>query len=498
MTTGYDRLRPLAQLERSGLVELVETDPDLEYLFRHALIQEAAYASLLRPERRRLHLGVARAMEHVYADRLEELAPVIAMHLEEGGDAPRAVEYLVRAGHFALERSALHEAKAAFDRAAALTDPDSQDGDVRRRRVEIAVGRVESGSSFTPADEMLEVLEAARTDAELLGDDKLLARVYLLIARERILRGEQYGSSEPLREAAERGLALAEATRDAMLRAEPLAVLGEARFGAAEYGAAVELLEEAVPLFEAAGRLDKASLSAGTLAIAHARLGAFAAGLRWVERATDLGRQSGDPTAILDADLAHALLEAARGNAAAAIEHADRAAAEADRIDNKACAIVARSIIGEQRLLLGQPEQAIRVLEEGAGLAEYCDLSPTRIEFTRALLDAARARAGGDMSVTDRLDLAIELARTTGDRLGEAEAMRQRARERARCGWAAEGVAEDFRSAAAIFRRLDARPDLLLTLQEHAATEAAGGRVDEAVRLRGEAEEIRRALDVRA
>ena len=42
-------------LESVGLVELYQTEPELEYLFRHVLIQEAAYASMVRYERRRLH-----------------------------------------------------------------------------------------------------------------------------------------------------------------------------------------------------------------------------------------------------------------------------------------------------------------------------------------------------------------------------------------------------------------------------------------------------------
>ena len=56
----------LTTLEASGLVRLAQTQPELEYLFRHALLQDAAYGSLVRSDRRALHLAVAEAMERLY------------------------------------------------------------------------------------------------------------------------------------------------------------------------------------------------------------------------------------------------------------------------------------------------------------------------------------------------------------------------------------------------------------------------------------------------
>jgi predicted ATPase len=64
----------LGTLEHAGLIHLAQLQPDLEYLFRHVLVQDAAYDSLLRQDRRHLHRAVAEVLERLYPDRLDALA----------------------------------------------------------------------------------------------------------------------------------------------------------------------------------------------------------------------------------------------------------------------------------------------------------------------------------------------------------------------------------------------------------------------------------------
>ena len=100
----------LNTLESSGLIRLVQAQPELEYLFRHALVQEAAYDSLLKQDRKRLHLAVGDALERTYPARLEELAPVLAGHFDEAGDDERALKYFALAGDVASRQYANAEA----------------------------------------------------------------------------------------------------------------------------------------------------------------------------------------------------------------------------------------------------------------------------------------------------------------------------------------------------------------------------------------------------
>ena len=75
MTTKTD----LGKLEASGLIQVAAVQPELEYLFRHALVQDAAYSSLLKQDRRTLHRLAAETLLTLYPDRRRELAAVIAL-----------------------------------------------------------------------------------------------------------------------------------------------------------------------------------------------------------------------------------------------------------------------------------------------------------------------------------------------------------------------------------------------------------------------------------
>src|SRR5260370_29002853 len=117
----------LGTLEASGLIEIAALQPELEYLFRHALVQEAAYASLLKQDRRSLHRAAADAIVAQHPDRERELASVLALHFEQAGENARAAEYLLMAGDHALERFASREAIGFFSRASGLAE-ESQGG----------------------------------------------------------------------------------------------------------------------------------------------------------------------------------------------------------------------------------------------------------------------------------------------------------------------------------------------------------------------------------
>jgi hypothetical protein len=100
----------LAQLESAQLVRRL-SEPELAYLFKSILVQETAYHSVLTKRRRELHGQVARAIEILHADRLAELAPLLAHHYAVAGDDPSAtLKYARMAGDAASRRYANTEA----------------------------------------------------------------------------------------------------------------------------------------------------------------------------------------------------------------------------------------------------------------------------------------------------------------------------------------------------------------------------------------------------
>jgi len=90
---------------------------EIEYLFKHALAQEAAYESILQQMRKELHLKAADSIEKVFKERLHGFYGMLAYHFSKGEDLDKAEEYMIKAGEEALESSASHEALRYYQEA---------------------------------------------------------------------------------------------------------------------------------------------------------------------------------------------------------------------------------------------------------------------------------------------------------------------------------------------------------------------------------------------
>lgn len=116
--TGLDG--QLSTLQRMNMVVEAARLPELEYAFRHTLVQETAYRSILRKQRREFHRRVGETMEALFPARLDEYAPLLAMHFERAGEDARAFHYYLRAGDAAYRLHAVKEAITHYARAVDL------------------------------------------------------------------------------------------------------------------------------------------------------------------------------------------------------------------------------------------------------------------------------------------------------------------------------------------------------------------------------------------
>jgi tetratricopeptide (TPR) repeat protein/ABC-type transport system involved in cytochrome c biogenesis ATPase subunit len=100
----------LAQLEEAGLVFRRGEPPEAVYSFKHALVRDAAYESLLKSRRQQLHGQIARTLEERFPDVVASEPEIVARHFTEAGLVDSAINYWLRAGNLALSRSANVEA----------------------------------------------------------------------------------------------------------------------------------------------------------------------------------------------------------------------------------------------------------------------------------------------------------------------------------------------------------------------------------------------------
>jgi hypothetical protein len=263
----------LSTLEASGLVQVAALEPELEYLFRHALVQDAAYSSLLKQDRRTLHRLAAETLMALYPERTAELAAVIGMHYERAGDLAAAAPYLVIAGEQALERFARKEAVSFFDRAEASFASDDPRVDLRLRA---ALGAGKVSWTYRGQDEGIARLERALAIGESTGDPKIVGEIYFTIAFLRRMRGETVRSSPELKRAVDRAAEIGVARGDVSAQAIPKAFMaigmmfsGELRRGATELEEALDVVaKDADPVSGAHVWPDEHSAVAAWLAVA--------------------------------------------------------------------------------------------------------------------------------------------------------------------------------------------------------------------------------------
>ena len=227
-------LRELQSLEliyQQGLL------PEPAYVFKHAVIQDVAYNSLLRERRRELHKSVAFALEELYPDRLAEHYEELAHHFSEGEAWAKAFEYLARSGDRAREASANTTALdwygRALEAAARVTPPVSRGelAQIHQRRAQILTTTARLDEARAEGMKMLECAQAE-------GDRRLEAEAHAEIAycHYMALSWDQVGALETH---ARRAHDVARELDDDRLIARTLFLLGsldqmQARLAAAE------------------------------------------------------------------------------------------------------------------------------------------------------------------------------------------------------------------------------------------------------------------------
>src|SRR5262249_36553053 len=129
-----DRLIDAGLLFRQGVA------PHATYLFKHALVQDAAYGTLLREPRRALHARIADVLESEFADIAESQPELLARHCTEAGRTEKAAMLWGKAGQRSLERSALAEALEQFARALAQIATVPSTPALRRQEIKVQAG----------------------------------------------------------------------------------------------------------------------------------------------------------------------------------------------------------------------------------------------------------------------------------------------------------------------------------------------------------------------
>jgi len=419
----------LDRLTSSGLLFVRGTPPQSSYLFKHALVQDAAYGTLLRGRRQQLHARIAASLE----DRFSEIAlaqpALLARHAAEAGLAEKAVGYWLQAGQQALARSATTEAAAqlrkGLDVLAGLPD-----GPWRRQQeldLHIALRPALAATKGFSAAEVGATLARARALAEQIDRPEYLVPLSLGQWGFHLLRSE-HKLALPLAAQLEK---IGEARNDVTAQLLGRRAHGVTRCYLGEFVAARTLLERCLGLSDPAHRSIGAGMSYDPYAAILAELAVALAHLGYIDQA----RSRLDEALSEARRLRHAhtlALALAYANWIESItcspelqRHAEELLALSSEHGFPLYSGLATAYRGRSLSALGQAQEGLALLARGLAALRATG-TVARTPMLLMWLAEAHAMLGQPVEGLNCLAEAAQIIETTDERLHEAELHRLR------------------------------------------------------------------------
>jgi predicted ATPase/class 3 adenylate cyclase len=454
--------RLLAHLQGAEFIYEQPAFPESAYTFKHALTQEVAYNAVLLERRRVLHERAAQAIEGLFAERLPEYYHALAHHYSRSGNTAKAVDYLHRTGHQAVERSAYSEAinhlTTALDLLTAL--PETHERSQQELTVQMTLGVALRATKGSGAPEVERLNIRARELCERVGEPPQLFRVlwgFWLMSNGR-------GDYQTMRALGEDLLSLAQRLEDPDLLLEAHHAMWTSLFSGGELAAARMHQEQGLRLYDPQRHRTHAALYSGHDPGVCCRY--RAAPTLWLlgypeqavassQAALALAQQLAHPFSLAIALYFAAVLHHLRRDASLIQVHAEAAITLATDLEFLHQFAQAAPLRGWALAASGQGEEGITQIR----LAVYGATTSTRDRpYHLALLAESCAQAGQTAEGLEAVDEALAMVAQSAARWWEAELYRLRGELLAQHAVAQPGETEAcFQQALDIARRQQAK-----------------------------------------
>jgi predicted ATPase len=285
----------LNHLEHDSLIRERARDPELEYIFHHAMTQEVAYDSLLVSHRQQLHRRVGEAMEVVFADRLAEFLAAISEQYFKGEAWEPAFRFSVQAGDAAAALSASSEARILFSRALDCLANLPETNNNHRRRIDTTI-KLTAASLWSdrPEQNLQRLYGVERLATRVPGAEEIPGDAELRLARVNYWLGRVLYTLGVNRKAItffKKVLPVAQEYDDRELLALPSSAIAQAMLLSDQAVEAEKLFRQAIPILEETGNYRewiRASSMRGSIV---ACMGDCATGVAEILKALDRARE---------------------------------------------------------------------------------------------------------------------------------------------------------------------------------------------------------------
>ena len=415
----------LGRLIASGLISRRGTPPDATYAFKHALVQDAAYVTMLKSRRRQLHASIAKVLVEQFPMMAENQPEIVARHFTEAGSLSEAIEYWVKAGRLSRARWANREAVKFFQKALHILKTLPQSRETLERAIDL---RIDLRASFAPLgefDRIFTCLREAEGLARTLGDQRRLGRVFVSMCHNLYQTGQ-------LRKALEFGgnaHAIAESLGDVPLQVSANLYFGVACLITGDYRQAEQLFRQVLRLLESDRGGDLFGLefpdvlARGYLTWGFADQGRFREGMVLGQEAVRLAEILDNPYSRAGASWSLAYLQISQGELREPISQLERGLALTRKWNLTFLSTASKGTLGYAYALSGRIAEGISLLEHAVGAGATMGYGTHQPRFL-AELGEAYVLAG---RLNDALEVAgrtLSIARERGRRSDEARALR--------------------------------------------------------------------------
>jgi class 3 adenylate cyclase/predicted ATPase len=474
---SYELLQAVASVDEAtlqrGLAQLVDAElvyqrglpPHAHYIFKHALVQDTAYQSLLKRERQRLHQQIAQVLVDRFIDISATQPELVAHHYTEAGLGEHAIPYWQKAGERAVDRSAYAEAISHLSKGLELltTLPETVERLHQELNLQIPLGlafMATKGKGFA-SSEVGKAYTRARELCRQMGETPQLAPVLYGLWMFHLVRGELPTAYE----AAEQLLRLGQNTQDPILIIEGHNALGQISYFMGKFAAAREHMEQAVALYDARQSslstirpiLDPGVLCQGYAAWSLWHLGYPDQALQKVHEAFTLAQELSHPLSFAYALYFAFLLHGFRKERQLAQEKAKELIAVSSEHGFPYWAEIGTFLRGSMLVAQGQVEEGLAQMRQG--MENY--LAEGTEQGHPSFLSGLAAAHGSVGQIDEGLALlteALAILDKTGQRLNEVELYLLKGSLLLKTGGQKVAEAEEcFRQALDVARRQGAK-----------------------------------------
>jgi TOMM system kinase/cyclase fusion protein len=424
---------------QQGLYQLVEAEflyqrgvpPQATYLFKHALIQDAAYQSLLRSTRQQYHQHIAQVVEARFPELCETQPELVARHYTEAGLSVQAIPYWQRAGQRAGQRSAHAEAIAHLSKGLELLQslPDTPERARQELGLQVTLGPALMIAKGWGAPEVEYVYARARALSQQVGESPELFPVLWGLWRFYLVRAEYQAA----RELGEQCLSLAQRVQDSALLLSAHLALGGTLYLLGELPPARAHLEQGLALYtpqEHRALAFRYGLDLGVWCLSYvawplALLGYPDQALTRIREALALAQELSHPSSLAAALYYAALLHYVRREGPAAQECAEAAIALSRGQGFALYVALGTNVRGWALSVQGRVEEGMAQMRQGRAALQTMGATlwwPAYLAWLAEAYDGMGQAPEGLTVLTE----ALTIAHTTGERFWEAEFHRRK------------------------------------------------------------------------